>query len=156
MIFYWIERSFPYSFKTTHCFYLLSHYRVKFPSLCTWLNLFSTMIMHGRYIHVFISWLRRIVKTVAFHSYRSLLSVLLRLIRTFFNGKERNFQQRPGAGLALSSQPVIKSVTLAMPLPDPNLCNLTPSPFVASCHVITLVPIVPEKQVKRYDRDVIV
>ncbi|KAG2113651.1 hypothetical protein BD769DRAFT_1105930 [Suillus cothurnatus] len=114
------------------------------------------MIMHGRYIHVFISWLRRIVKTVAFHSYRSLLSVLLRLIRTFFNGKERNFQQRPGAGLALSSQPVIKSVTLAMPLPDPNLCNLTPSPFVASCHVITLVPIVPEKQVKRYDRDVIV
>ncbi|KAG2094286.1 hypothetical protein BD769DRAFT_1644634 [Suillus cothurnatus] len=145
--------------ETTHCFYLLSHYRAKFPSFYTWLNLFSAMIMHGRYIHVFISWLRRIVKTVVFHSYRSLLSVLLRLIRhsrTFFNGKERDFQQRLGAGLALSSQPVIKSVTLAMPSPDPNLCNLTPSPFVASCHVITLVPIVPEKQVKRYDRDVIV
>jgi hypothetical protein len=82
--------------------------------------------MHGRYICVFISWLRHIVKTAAFHSYRSLrslLSVLLRLIRhsqSVFNGKKADFQQR--SSLALSSQPVVNqnkstsSVTLAVPL----------------------------------------
>ncbi|KAG2028223.1 hypothetical protein BDR03DRAFT_1020088 [Suillus americanus] len=79
--------------------------------------------MHGRYIRMFISWLRHIVKTAAFHSYRSLLSVLLRLIRhsqSVFNEKEGDFRQRPS--LALSSQPVIDqdkptpSVTLAVPL----------------------------------------
>ncbi|KAG1834271.1 hypothetical protein EV424DRAFT_761645 [Suillus variegatus] len=83
------------------------------------------MIVHGRYIRMFISWLKRILKTAAFHSYKSLLYVLLRLIRhsrSVFNRKEGDFQQR--FGLALSSQPVISqdktpSVTLAVPLFKP-------------------------------------
>ncbi|KAG2038646.1 hypothetical protein BDR03DRAFT_895142 [Suillus americanus] len=85
------------------------------------------MIVHGRYIRLFISWFRHIVKTAAYHSYRSILSVLLRLIphlQSVFNGKERDSQQRPGAGLALSSQPVIKPtplVTLAVPLLEAHL-----------------------------------
>ncbi|KAG1822516.1 uncharacterized protein BJ212DRAFT_809635 [Suillus subaureus] len=50
-------------------------------------------------------------------------------------------------------------------MPVPNACNPVgaptlppppPPPPAAPVHVITLVPIVPEKQVKRYDRDVIV
>ncbi|KAG2053024.1 hypothetical protein BDR06DRAFT_956884 [Suillus hirtellus] len=69
-------------------------------------------------IRMLISWLRVIIKTTAFRSYRSLLSILLRLIRhcqSVVNGKE-------GPGLALSSQPVANqpeltpSVSLAVPL----------------------------------------
>ncbi|KAG1898112.1 uncharacterized protein F5891DRAFT_1044521 [Suillus fuscotomentosus] len=83
------------------------------------------MIMHARYIRMFISWLRRVLKTAVFRSYKSLLYVLLRLIRhsrSVFNRKEGDFQQR--FGLALSSQPVINqdktpSVTLAVPLFKP-------------------------------------
>ncbi|KAG1767330.1 hypothetical protein EV702DRAFT_1013229 [Suillus placidus] len=58
-------------------------------------------------IRIFISWLRLIIKTTAFRSYRSLLSILLRLIRhcqSVVNGKEGDFRERPG--LALSSEPV--------------------------------------------------
>lgn len=72
---------------------------------------------------MFISWLRHISKTAAFHSYR-LLQSLLRLIqhyRSVINGREWDFRERPS--LALSSQPVIDqgkptppSVTLAVPL----------------------------------------
>ncbi|KAG2060583.1 hypothetical protein BDR06DRAFT_1017044 [Suillus hirtellus] len=170
------------------------------------------MIVHGRYTQMFISWLKRILKTAAFHSYKSLLYVLLRLIRhsrSVFNRKEGDFQQR--SGLASSSQPVINqdktpSMTLAVPLlkvppqsqgcqpgmslqlptggelnvrpnnvayntqslgmsavpliismPEPSVCNLvgvgTPPP-AAPGHVITLVPIVPGPQVRRYDRHV--
>lgn len=80
---------------------------------------------------MFISWLRHIVKTAAFHSYRSLrslFSVLLRLIRHsqfVFNEKEGDFQQP--SGLALSSQPTINQdksalpATLAVPLLDEHL-----------------------------------
>ncbi|KAG1762766.1 hypothetical protein EDD22DRAFT_889980 [Suillus occidentalis] len=78
---------------------------------------------HGRYTHMFISWLRHIFKTAAFYSYRHLQS-LLRLIqhyRSIINGREWDFRERPS--LALSSQPVIDqgrptppSVTLAVPL----------------------------------------
>jgi hypothetical protein len=83
----------------------------------------SLTIMYGRYAHMFISWLRHIFKTAAFHSYRHLQS-LLRLIqhyRSVINGREWDFRERPS--LALSSQPVINqggptppSVTLAVPL----------------------------------------
>lgn len=121
---------------------------------------------------MFISWLKRILKTAAFHSCKSLLYVLLRLIRhsrSVFNRKEGDFQQR--FGLAMSSQPVINqdktpSVTLAVPLfkppqilsmPEPSICNLvgvgTPLP-AAPGHVTTLVPIVPGPQVRRYDRHI--
>jgi hypothetical protein len=80
-------------------------------------------MFHGRYTHMFISWLRHIFKTATFHSYRHLQS-LLRLIqhyRSVINGREWDFRERPS--LALSSQPVIDqgrptppSVTLAVPL----------------------------------------
>ncbi|KAG2358330.1 hypothetical protein BDR07DRAFT_1337834 [Suillus spraguei] len=172
---------------TTYCSYLLAHNSAKFPSFCTWLGLFSTMIMHGRYIRMFISWLKHIVETAAFYSYRS-VSVLLRLIHHFqsvFNAKEGDFQKRSGS--ASSSQPVVDqdkltpSVTLAVPLvkalpqsqgsqtgtslqsstggelnaiPNNVAHNPTPLPPAAPGPVITLVPIVPEKQVRRYDRDV--
>ncbi|KAG2343325.1 hypothetical protein BDR05DRAFT_312054 [Suillus weaverae] len=78
---------------------------------------------YGRYIHLFMSWLRHIFKTAAFHSYRRLLFVLLRLIQhcqSVVNGQERDLREPPGS--ALSSQPVINqerptpSVTLAVPL----------------------------------------
>ncbi|KAG1847628.1 hypothetical protein F4604DRAFT_1935869 [Suillus subluteus] len=74
-------------------------------------------------IHMFISWLRLIIKTTAFRSYRSLLSILLRLMRhcqSVVNGKEGDFRER--SGLALSSQPVANQpeptppVSLAVPL----------------------------------------
>ncbi|KAG1899518.1 uncharacterized protein F5891DRAFT_1189661 [Suillus fuscotomentosus] len=54
----------------------------------------------------FIFWLRYMVKTAAFRSYRGLFHVFLRLIRycqSIVNGKEEDFRQWPG-GLALSSQ----------------------------------------------------
>ncbi|KAG2091845.1 uncharacterized protein F5147DRAFT_779888 [Suillus discolor] len=79
--------------------------------------------MREGYIRMFISWLRVIIKTTAFRSYRSLLSILLRLIRhcqSVVNGKEGEFRERPG--LASSSQPVANqpeltpSVSLAVPL----------------------------------------
>ncbi|KAG1879054.1 hypothetical protein F4604DRAFT_1923207 [Suillus subluteus] len=164
--------------------------------------------MHGRHIRMFISWLRHIFKTAAFHLYRNLLSVLLRLIKhcqSAFNGKDEFCQERPG--LALSSQPVDRptpSVTLAVPLleaplqsqgcrpgtniqsqthgelnqransvaynaqspckssvplipssiPRPNIYN--PSAVAMPVHLTTLIPIVPGKQVKRYERHVIV
>lgn len=136
---------------------------------------------------MFISWLKHIVETAAFYSYRS-VSVLLRLIQHFqsiFNEKEGDFKKRSGP--ALSSQPVIDqdkltpSVTLAVPLlkappqsqgyqtgtslqlssggelnaiPNNVAHNPTPLPPVAPGPVVTLVPIVPETQVRRYDRDV--
>ncbi|KAG1749217.1 hypothetical protein EDB19DRAFT_179217 [Suillus lakei] len=120
------------------------------------------MIMHRRYIRMLISWLRHIVKTAAFHSYKTLLSVLLRLIQhcqSVFNERERDFRERPG--LALSSQAVTNPnklappVTLAVPL-------LEASSQIQGCqpatpgHVITLIPIVPGSEVKRYDRNVTV
>ncbi|KAG1839795.1 hypothetical protein F4604DRAFT_1691067 [Suillus subluteus] len=178
--------------------------------------------MHRRYIRMFISWLRHIFKTAAFHSYSNLLSVLLRLIRhcqSAFDEKERFFRERPS--LALSSQPVDRptpSVTLAVPLleaplqsqgcqpvleaplqsqgcqPGMSLQSQThdelhqransvaynaqslsksSAPLIPSSmprpntydpsgaaimpvHMITLIPIVPGKQVKRYERHVIV
>ncbi|KAG2145855.1 hypothetical protein DEU56DRAFT_853593 [Suillus clintonianus] len=176
------------------------------------------MIMHGRYIRIFISWLGHFVKTAAFQSYRSLLSVLLRLIRhyqTVFNGRERDFRERPGLALSSLNQPVTNqdrptpSATLAVPLleaplqsqgsqpgtslqfstrselnerpinvaynaqspltssappvpmsmPEPNIYNpmsvATPPHPAAPVH-ITLTPIVPGPQVRRYDRHVTV
>jgi hypothetical protein len=165
-----------------------------------------TLIMHGRYIRVFVSWLRRIFKTAASYSYRNLLSVVLRLIRhcqSAFNRKEGFFQERPG--LALSSQPADRPVpptNLAVPplfeahlqnqwwqpgtsiqspihsepnqrsnraaqsphkssaplipisMPRPNIYN--PPGVATPGHLITLIPIVPGPQVRRYDRHVIV
>ncbi|KAG1732077.1 hypothetical protein EDB19DRAFT_1912261 [Suillus lakei] len=167
--------------------------------------------MHRRYIRMFISWVRHILKTAAFHSYRRVLSVLLRLIQHcqyVINGEEGDFRERPA--LALSSQPVINQdrptppVTLAVPLleappqsqgcqsgmslqsptgselnerpnivsynaqspckssaslipssmPRPNIYN--PAGVTTPGHIITLIPIVPGPQVRRYDRHVII
>lgn len=93
---------------------------------------------------MFSSWFRLIIKTTAFRSYRSLLSVLLRLIRhcqSVVNGKEGDFQE--GSGLALSSQPVANQseptppVSLAVPIldappqtqPGTNVQMPTPEPY---------------------------
>ncbi|KAG1794487.1 uncharacterized protein BJ212DRAFT_659058 [Suillus subaureus] len=87
----------------------------------------SLIVMQGgySYIRTLISWLRLTVKTTAFKSYRTLLSVLLRMIRHcqfVLNGKERSLREQ---SLALSSQLVTNqdgltaSVTLAVPrLPE--------------------------------------
>lgn len=162
---------------------------------------------------MFTSWFRLIIKTAAFRSYRSLLSVILRLIRhcqSVVNGKEGDFQEGPG--LALSSQPVANQpeptppVSLAVPLleappqtqPGTNVQMPTPEPYEGmninvSVHgtrspgnpaapftlismpepsipaaIVTspppttpgqtfnifLTPIVPESQIKRYERHV--
>lgn len=79
-----------------------------------------SMVMPGRHIWTFISWLRVILKTT---SVRSILSVLLRLIRYCYvvigrPGKERACRER---GLALSSQAdepakLTASLTLAVPI----------------------------------------
>lgn len=79
----------------------------------------------GKYCRMFISWLRHIVKTATFRSYRSLLFVLLQLVRHFksiVNRKEEDFRGRPG-DLALNSQPGTDQpdskpapVSLAVPL----------------------------------------
>ncbi|KAG0708037.1 hypothetical protein DFH29DRAFT_563050 [Suillus ampliporus] len=160
--------------------------------------------MRGQ-IRMFIPWLKLIIKRTAFRSYKSLLSVLLRLIQHcqfVVNGEERVCRER---GLALSSQPVANqdgltaSVTLAVPFlqappqsrgyqagpnvqfPTPQLqgsngvvCNAqspgncsAPLPIPSSMPQpitlgivtypppdITLTPIVPEPQVRRYDRNV--
>lgn len=165
-----------------------------------------TLIMHGRYICVFVSWLRRIFTTAASYSYRNLLPVVLRLIRhcqSAFNRKEEFFQERPS--LTLSSQPADKPTpptNLAVPplfeaplqsqwcqpgtsiqlpihsepnqrsnrvaqsprkssaplipisMPRPNIYN--PPGVATPGHLITLIPIVPGPQVRRYDRHVIV
>ncbi|KAG1859589.1 hypothetical protein DFJ58DRAFT_682285 [Suillus subalutaceus] len=92
------------------------------------------MIIHGKNNCMFISWLRCIVKTAALRSYRSFLSVLLRLIRhcqSIVNGKEDDFRERSG-GLALSSQPGTNQpdsepappVSLAVPLLEAPLQSL--------------------------------
>ncbi|KAG2139270.1 hypothetical protein DEU56DRAFT_912107 [Suillus clintonianus] len=106
--------------------------------------------MRKGYIRMFISWLRLIVKTTAFRSCRSLLSVLLRLIRhcqSAVNGKEADFQERPS--LALSSQPMANQpestpvVSLAVPLlkaplhtqgfqPVMNVQMPTPDPYAGT------------------------
>ncbi|KAG2151269.1 uncharacterized protein EDB93DRAFT_308884 [Suillus bovinus] len=98
-------------------------------------------------IRVFIYWLRVIIKTTAFRSYRSLCSILLRLIQyceSVVNGKEGHFRERPS--FALSSQPVANqlestpSVSLAMPLleaplqtqesqPETNVHMPMPEPY---------------------------
>ncbi|KAG2368658.1 hypothetical protein BDR07DRAFT_1457187 [Suillus spraguei] len=83
---------------------------------------------------MFISWLGHIIKIVAFRSYRSILSVLLRLIRYYKSiviWKEEGFRERPG-GLALSSQPRINQpnsqltppASLAVPLLEVPLQSL--------------------------------
>ncbi|KAG2030680.1 hypothetical protein BDR03DRAFT_1016879 [Suillus americanus] len=70
--------------------------------------------------------MRYVVKTAAFRSYRSLLSVLLRLTRhclSIVNGKEEDFRERSG-GFASNSQPgtnqpdlePVPAVSLAVPL----------------------------------------
>ncbi|KAG1718325.1 hypothetical protein EDB19DRAFT_938738 [Suillus lakei] len=76
------------------------------------------MIIHGKYSRMFISWLRRIIQTTAFRLYRSILSVLLRLIRhcqSIVNGKEEDFRERPGS-LSLSSQPATNQPEPAPPV----------------------------------------
>ncbi|KAG2139272.1 hypothetical protein DEU56DRAFT_800495 [Suillus clintonianus] len=89
------------------------------------------MIIHGKYIRMFISWLRHIVKTITLRSYKNLLSVILRLIQhcqSVVNGKEGNFREAPG--LALSSQPAANQseptppVSLAVPLLEAPLQSL--------------------------------
>ncbi|KAG1861743.1 hypothetical protein DFJ58DRAFT_245660 [Suillus subalutaceus] len=147
--------------------------------------------MHGRYIRMFISWLRHIFKTVVFHSYRSLFSALSRLIKhcqSAFNGKgeptpsvtlavplpETPLQSQgcqPGTSLqsqthgelnqsansvAYSAQSPSKSSAPLIPssMPRPNIYN--PSGVATPVQLITLIPIVPGKQVKRYERHVIV
>lgn len=93
---------------------------------------------------MFTSWFRLIIKTTALRSYKSLFSVLLRLIRqcqSVVNGKERDFQE--GSSLALSSQPVANQseqtppVSLAVPILDAppqtqlgtNVQMPTPEPY---------------------------
>ncbi|KAG1737409.1 hypothetical protein EDB19DRAFT_1829514 [Suillus lakei] len=99
------------------------------------------MISRGKYVPTLISWLRHIVKTAVFRSYRSLLSVLLRLIRYFqsvVNGKEEDFRKRP-SGLTSSSQPATNqpdpappvTLSLAVPLleaPPQSLSKLESQP----------------------------
>ncbi|KAG1908899.1 uncharacterized protein F5891DRAFT_32125 [Suillus fuscotomentosus] len=175
--------------------------------------------MREGYIRMFISWLRAMIKTTAFQSYRTFLSILMRLIRhcqSVVNVKEGDFRERPG--LALSSQSVASkpepapSVSLAvpsipeaalqtqesqpgmnlhMPIPEPyegTNINVTthgiqspgssavpftpiymPEPNVPVAVAmsssstmpgqivdISLTPIVPGPQVKRYDRRVLI
>ncbi|KAG1838590.1 hypothetical protein DFJ58DRAFT_813820 [Suillus subalutaceus] len=129
------------------------------------------MILPRGYIRMFISWLRPIIRTTAFRTYTSILSLLLRVFRhcqAIIGGKERVFRE---PGLALSSQPApanqkkSTSVTLAVPLfqppcmismPEPSTTTsiVTPSHPVApgqSFDSITLTPSTPG-QIKRYDR----
>ncbi|KAG1719828.1 hypothetical protein EDB19DRAFT_1860582 [Suillus lakei] len=167
--------------------------------------------MRGRYIRMFISWLRIFIKTAAFRSYRSLLSVCLRLIRHYEYIEEEGFRERPG--LAFSSQPVANQpeptthVSLAVPLreapirtqghqpnvqmpipelhegtnmidsadntrsprnsavplipicmPESSISVVIAMPLPSTAPVQTfdviLTPIVPEPQVRRYDRHV--
>ncbi|KAG2121819.1 hypothetical protein BD769DRAFT_1641370 [Suillus cothurnatus] len=164
-------------------------------------------------IRMFISWLRPIIKTTAFRSYKRLLSILLRVIRhcrSLVNEKEGDFRERPT--LALSSQPVANqpepslavplleapiqargshtgtnvqvpipepreetnisvsaydtqspqnpassSTPISMPVPSIPMVIATPPPpptKPGNTVDIILTPIVPEPQVKRYDRDV--
>jgi len=162
-------------------------------------------------IRMFISWLRPIINTTTFRSYKRLLSILLRVIRhcrSLINEKEGDFRERPT--LALSSQPVANQpkpslavplleapiqargshtgTNVQLPIPEPRedtninvsaydtqspqspAASSTPIPMpVPSIPVviatppptkpgntvdIILTPIVPEPQVKRYDRDV--
>jgi hypothetical protein len=79
---------------------------------------------------MFISWLRLIIKTTAFQPCRSLLSILLRLIRhcqSVVNGKVEDFRKQPS--LASSSQPVVRQhetappASLAVPLLEAPLQN---------------------------------
>ncbi|KAG1866060.1 hypothetical protein F4604DRAFT_1956841 [Suillus subluteus] len=129
------------------------------------------MILPRGYIRMFIPWLRPIIRTTAFRTYTSILSLLLRVFRhcqAIIGGKERVFRE---PGLALSSQPApinqkkSTSVTLAVPLfqppcmismPEPSTTTsiVTPSHPVApgqSFDSITLTPSTPG-QIKRYDR----
>jgi hypothetical protein len=81
------------------------------------------MVMPGRHIRTFISWLRVVFKTTAVRSYTDILSALSRLIRYCYvvasgPGKARACRER---GLALSSQAdkpakLTASVTLAVPI----------------------------------------
>ncbi|KAG1775696.1 hypothetical protein EV702DRAFT_1007431 [Suillus placidus] len=80
------------------------------------------MVVPRGYIRMFISRLRLIIRTTAFRSYTSILSVLLRVFRhcqAIIGGKERVFRE---SGLAFSSQPApvnqekSASMTLAVPL----------------------------------------
>jgi hypothetical protein len=87
------------------------------------------MNIHGKYTRMFISWLRRIIKTTAFWLYRSILLRLIRHYQSIVNGKEEDFRERPG-GLALSSElpttqpePLLP-VTLAVPLLEAPLQSL--------------------------------
>lgn len=94
----------------------------------------STMAMidHGILFSKFISLLKHIIKTAAFRSYRSVISVLLQLIRHYqsvINGKEEAFRGWPG-GLASSSQPATNQhhsappISLAMPLLEAPLQSI--------------------------------
>lgn len=109
----------------------------------------------------FIFWLRYMVKTAAFRSYRGLFYVFMRLIRycqSIVNGKEEDFRKRPG-GLAFSqsgtnqpdSQPA-PPVSLAVPLleappqslpsrgsqPQTDIQNLqVPTPGISELDVTT-------------------
>ncbi|KAG1878623.1 hypothetical protein C8R48DRAFT_687549 [Suillus tomentosus] len=107
----------------------------------------------------FIFWLRYMVKTAAFRSYRGLFYVFLRLIRycqSIVNGKEEDFRKRPG-GLAFSqsgtnqpdSQPA-PPVSLAVPLLERG--SQPPTDIITPDH-ITLIPITP-LEVNRYGRNV--
>ncbi|KAG2048579.1 hypothetical protein BDR06DRAFT_757383 [Suillus hirtellus] len=80
------------------------------------------MIIPRGYIRTFISWLRLVIRTIAFRSYTSILSILRRVFQhcqSIIDGKERIFRD---SGLAWSSQPAAvnqekyTSVTLAVPL----------------------------------------
>ncbi|KAG2363556.1 hypothetical protein BDR07DRAFT_909057 [Suillus spraguei] len=117
------------------------------------------MIIPKGYIRIFTSWLRLIIKTIAFRSYTSIFSVLLRVFRhcqTIIGRKERFFQE---PGLASSSQPVPvnqEKSTLAVPLfkLPPTTTSIATSLYsvapVQSFDSITLTPTTPG-QIKRYD-----
>lgn len=119
----WTVRSFSYCFLS---FFSLTSSKQSHPVLCS--ALFTSIMVRfvlGKYCRMFISWLRHIVKTATIRSYRSLLFVLLQLVRHFksiVNGKEEDFREWPG-NLALSSQPGTDQpdskpapVSLAVPL----------------------------------------
>ncbi|KAG2034190.1 hypothetical protein BDR03DRAFT_965695 [Suillus americanus] len=78
------------------------------------------MILPRGYIRMFISLLKPIIRTAAFRTYTSILSLLLRVFRhcqAIIGGNERVFRE---PGLASSSQPTpVNQVTLAVPLFKP-------------------------------------
>ncbi|KAG1737408.1 hypothetical protein EDB19DRAFT_956041 [Suillus lakei] len=93
------------------------------------------MIVHGKYIHTLVCWLRHIIKAAAFRSYRSLLSVLLQLFRhcqSVANGKQEDFRERPNGVALSSSQPLTNqpdpappvTLSLAVPLLEAPLQDL--------------------------------